>query len=118
MGATKVITLGATIVALLFSILLYIKLDKEDKEKFKNVAIGDCAYGLGGNNIALCNDWIKAYRNGDDCYSGCDRICCKKALECCNYLGTCGGGHDCRDPKYMPLKSNKIMYDSDYYTDE
>lgn len=118
MGTCKVVTLFATTVALILSIILYVRLDKKESENFKNVAVGNCAYGLGGNNVAFCNDWITAYRKGQPCYSGCDLICCKKALECCNYLGTCDGGKDCKDPNYTPTKANNKMYDEDYYTDE
>ena len=116
MGTCKIVNLTFTVIALILSLIIYIKVNRKSSENFKNVAVGDCAYGLGGNNIALCNEWLNNYRNGNPCYSGCDMLSCKQALGCCNYLGTCDQGKKCEGSS-DPLKNKNSKYDKDYYTD-
>lgn len=123
------------LVSLVLSVIILTKLNKKNKgepyktlfpEPDKRVMKGsiECSYALNGGNTAYCNDWITAHRAGRLCNTddGCHpnsygMVCCENALKCCNQIATCGGGNDCRDPKYTPTKSNNLMYDQDYVMD-
>lgn len=133
----NIVTCIAVVVALVLCVIILVKVNKKgvcgEKYSFlfpepdRRVLKGsiDCAYALNGGNTAYCNDWLKSYRAGKICQTddGCHpgsmgKICCENALKCCNQVATCGGGQDCRDPKYTPTKSNKLMYDQDIYMDQ
>jgi hypothetical protein len=135
MYVCKILTLIGSVIALILSIAILAKVDKKCGEKYsplfpqpdRRVLKGsiDCAYALDGSNVAHCNQWITAHRAGKLCNTsdGCHpnsfgKVCCEKALDCCNQIATCGGGKDCRDPKYTPTKNNKLMYDEDIYLDQ
>jgi hypothetical protein len=133
----KIITCVATVTALILAILVLVKVNKKGTcgegysflfpEPDRRVMKGsiECAYATDGSNAAHCNDWLKSYRAGklcntdDSCHpNSFGKVCCEKALACCNQIATCGGGKDCRDPKYMPTKKNSLMYDGDLYLDQ
>lgn len=94
----------------------YVKFPQADKRKlFGSV---DCAYALNGGNTAYCNEWLDAYRQDLQCANDGYKICCQRALSCCNEIATCGNGNDCRNPAYMPTKENSIRYDQNVNIDE
>jgi len=131
----NIVTLISTVVAFILCILILVKLGKCCGENYKGlfpqpdkrVMKGsiDCAYALDGSNTAYCNDWIKSHRAGKLCQTndGCHpnsfgKVCCENALKCCNQIATCGGGKDCRDPKYTPTKNNSLLYDQEIVMDQ
>lgn len=130
----KIITFISAITALLISVIILIKINHRGEhfaplfpQPDKRVMKGsiDCAYALDGSNTAYCNDWIKSHREGKLCQTddGCHpnsfgKVCCDSALKCCNQIATCGGGNDCRNPKYTPTKNNNLMYDQNIYIDQ
>lgn len=120
----QVMIIVASLAMLVLSVLILVKLNKNGEHYSLKGSI-DCAYALNGGNTAYCNDWITSHRAGKLCDTddGCHpnsfgKVCCEKALKCCNQIATCGGGKNCNDPKYMPTKNNKLMYDQDYVIDK
>lgn len=128
----EIITCLASVVALVVAIVVFTKVNKkgwcgESYSPDRRVMKGsiDCAYALNGGNTTYCNDWLASYRAGKLCQTddGCHpnsfgKVCCKNALNCCNQIATCGGGYDCRDPKYTPTKDNNLMYDENIRMDQ
>lgn len=111
---------------LIIVVLVYLKMRRESNENYVKFPQPDmrrlkgsveCAYALNGGSVAYCNEWLDANRKGLQCANDGFKICCDKALTCCNQIATCGGGKDCRNPIYTPTKDNNLMYDENEVID-